>query len=168
MLSNRYDLFRMLAVYFYGGFYFDMDFEPLRKLPDSLLKHDVVFPHEEYIPAHICERHGRAGRWPWSYIDCSFEFPQLGQFGFGARQGNDFIRQLIYGMRDQFYNPDVPPRYPDVYVFTTSGPDFVSHMYNQSSKEVQSTVTVLYPEPYAKFQFGNYGRHHMGGSWRNK
>ncbi|EGD83466.1 hypothetical protein PTSG_04074 [Salpingoeca rosetta] len=162
---QRYDLFRMLAVYHYGGFYLDMDVELEQGLA-PLLDQEAVFPHEEMIPTDICRKHGQYGRWPWPYIDCSREFPQLGQFAFGARRHHPFLRRVIEAIYAQFISPDVPPRFSDVYIFTTSGPDLVSHVYNQSSPAEQQHVTVLYPHPYDKFRFGDYGVHHMAGAWR--
>ena len=126
----------------------------------------AVFPHEEYIPVEICERHGKYGRWPWLYIDCSREFPQLGQFAFGAQAGHPFVKQVIEAMYMQFLRPSTPPRYSDVYIFTTGGPDLVSHVFNTTSAATRAQVTVLYREPYDKFCFGNFARHHMDGSWR--
>lgn len=41
---QRYDLFRFLAVYHYGGWYFDTDVELVRPLT-PLLNSSAVFPH---------------------------------------------------------------------------------------------------------------------------
>ncbi|EDQ86356.1 uncharacterized protein MONBRDRAFT_10960 [Monosiga brevicollis MX1] len=56
-------------------------------------------------------------------------------------------------------------RYSDVHIFSSTGPDYLTHLY-VGSAHLQQNITVLYPDPYAKFQFGNIARHHMHGSWR--
>ena len=48
---QRIDFFRILAVYEFGGFYFDIDVEITKSL-DDLLNHNLIFPveyNEEYV-----------------------------------------------------------------------------------------------------------------------
>ena len=99
---QRYDLFRLLAVNYYGGFYFDTDVE-LRRPLDPLLNETAVFPHEEYIHTAICRQHQAYGR--WSGVDCSRWFQQIGQYAFGAERHHPFVRALLDGLVRELRNP---------------------------------------------------------------
>src|SRR5215469_9737983 len=52
---QRYDFFRYLAVYRYGGFYFDLDVLLARSLSD-LLEHGCVFPFEALTLSHFMRK----------------------------------------------------------------------------------------------------------------
>eukprot|EP00041_Stephanoeca_diplocostata_P017267 m.344546 g.344546 ORF g.344546 m.344546 type:complete len:301 (+) comp20645_c0_seq18:367-1269(+) len=164
--AQRYDLFRMLAVQHYGGIYFDMDVV-LREPVDDILNASAVFPHEEIIHSQICRQHQQFGR--WAEMDCSVEFPQIGQFGFAAEANHKFLAVLVDGMVREFSQPSVHIRYADVYTFTTSGPDYVSRQYERHP-ELHDNITILHADEASgvedKFQFGRFGHHEMEGSWR--
>jgi hypothetical protein len=169
-LVQRFDLFRMMAIYKYGGFYFDMDVSMVRSL-EPLLNESAVFPFEEYIHAGICHRQQPFGRWSGRNCDTPPPgFPQLGQFGFGAAPGHAFVRLLLDGMFAELADPQFPRRYYDVYILSTTGPDYVSRMYD-GHPEMHLNITVLHdhlatPPDEDKFKFGIYGKHEMEGSWR--
>lgn len=116
----------------------------------------------------ICVRHQRFGR--WANVDCSKWFQQLGQFGFGAEPRHPFLKLLIDGIVREMVRPRVDRTFADVYIFTTSGPDFVTRLYKRHP-EIHSRVTIIHnylalPPDKDKFCFGILGRHHSSGSWR--
>ncbi len=51
---RKFDLFRFLAVYHYGGFYFDIDLDFSNPVHE-LLNHSAIFPFEEMIDAPLCK-----------------------------------------------------------------------------------------------------------------
>ena len=78
---QRYDFFRYLAVYHYGGFYFDLDVFLASPL-SHLLKAGSVFPFECLtLSRYLRERHG---------IDW-----QIGNYAFGATKGHPFLKAVI-------------------------------------------------------------------------
>ena len=78
---QRYDFFRYLAVYHFGGFYFDTDVFLASRL-DDLLDHGCVFPFEQLsVHAFLRERYGM----DW----------EIGNYAFGAAPGHPFIESVI-------------------------------------------------------------------------
>ena len=55
ILIQKIDFFRYLAVYHYGGFYFDLDMKGLYPL-DELLSYECVFPVDQQITLNKCEK----------------------------------------------------------------------------------------------------------------
>src|SRR6516164_7156953 len=78
---QRYDLFRYLAVYRLGGFYFDTDVLLASSLED-LLEFGCVFPFEHLsLRNFLCNEY----RMDW----------EIGNYGFGAAAGHPFLGAII-------------------------------------------------------------------------
>jgi len=78
---QRYDLFRYLAVYRLGGFYFDIDVLLASPLND-LLEYGCVFPFEHLgINRFLSEEFGM--NW------------EVGNYAFGAAAGHPFLKAII-------------------------------------------------------------------------
>ena len=78
---QRYDFFRYLAVYCYGGFYFDTDVLLVSSLED-LRGFGCVFPFENLtINRFFLEEYGM----DW----------QVGNYAFGAAAGHPFLKAII-------------------------------------------------------------------------
>src|ERR1700730_8677008 len=78
---QRYDLFRYLAVYRLGGFYFDTDVLLASGLED-LLEFGCVFPFEHLsIHSLLCEQYGM----DW----------EIGNYAFGAAAGHPFLEAIV-------------------------------------------------------------------------
>ncbi len=78
---QRYDFFRYLAVYRYGGFYFDLDVLLASGL-SALLEHGCVFPFEALTVSHFMRDNLRMD---WL----------IGNYGFGAAPRHLFLEAII-------------------------------------------------------------------------
>lgn len=153
---QKVDFFRYIAIYHYGGFYFDLDimaFEPL----DNLLMYDSVFPIDEHINEDSCSfyRYNHFCKKNQQFL--------LGQYGFGAKPKNKFVKFLIDTIHNNVntYIKHFIPKSED-YVFRTTGPDFVTLAYlNFDNSE---RIHILdYPERQC---FGKYAKHDYIGTWK--
>jgi glycosyltransferase involved in cell wall biosynthesis len=161
---QKYDLFRYLAVYHLGGFYFDLDVMLATDL-SSLLQHGCVFPFEGLtISKYLREHYGM----DW----------EIGNYAFGSAPGHPFLRAVIENcVRAQQDVAWVKPMMRGIPVFSrmdyrvlnTSGPGLVSRTLAEDS-EVATLVTVLFPDDVTDTttwnRFGAFGVHLMQGSWR--
>src|ERR1700730_2525464 len=75
---QRYDFFRYLAVYRYGGFYFDLDVMLASDL-SSLLNSGCVFPFEGLTLSRYLRKHYKMD---W----------EIGNYAFGAAAGHPFLK----------------------------------------------------------------------------
>ncbi len=160
---QRYDLFRYLAIYHHGGFYFDVDVMLASGL-SSLLQHGCVFPFEGLTLSGFLRERGM----DW----------EIGNYGFGAAPGHPFIKAIIENCVRAQRDPDwVNPAMrgmplfsrSEFFVLNSTGPGLVSRTLAERP-ELAQTVTVLFPEdvcnPASWNQFGNLGVHFMEASWR--
>jgi mannosyltransferase OCH1-like enzyme len=156
---QRFDFFRYIAVYHYGGFYFDLDMTGLANL-DDLLDYDCVFPIDEFISKEMCNI--RRYRF---YCDHNINF-LLGQYAFAAKKNNVFIKKLIDYIHkniDRYISIHNENTDYENYVYKTTGPDFVTDMYLDFNDK--NSVHVLH---YNKRQyFGKYARHNFRGTWKH-
>jgi hypothetical protein len=163
---QRYDFFRYLAVYQYGGFYFDLDVFLASSL-SGLLDSSCVFPFECLtLSHHLRTHHG---------IDW-----QIGNYAFGAAQGHPFLKAIIENcVRAQKDPAWVQPMMTGVpfllrseyLVMNTTGPGLLTRTLAESPALARD-VLVLFPEDVYdvrfSYCFGDLGVHLMGGSWRPK
>ena len=163
-LIQRCDFFRYLAIYRYGGFYFDLDVLLACNLSD-LLEHGCVFPFEALTLSHYMRK---SLRMDW----------QIGNYAFGAAPGHPFleaiIRNCVRGQDDpNWVKPmmrGTPPLLKnDYYVINSTGPGLVSRTLAENG-ELAKTVTVLFPDDVCDVRnwnrFGDHGIHLMDNSWR--
>ena len=169
------DFFRLLAVYEYGGFYFDMDVEVIKNL-DSLLQYSCVFPVE-------MKRNNRI------LSDIGYDF-NLGNYAFGASPRNPVIWAIIEEIVKVIDDPyrligkGAHPKLADLiseiseesenqtaheYVYHTTGPVMVSRVVFDEMA-AGSSVKILYPANWPSrsswFRFGDYAKHTMTGTWK--
>ena len=163
---QRYDFFRYLAIYRFGGFYLDMDVFLASNLSE-LLDCGCVFPFEALtINAYLREEH----EMDW----------EVGNYAFGAAPGHPFLRAVIDNClraqkdRDWVKNMgrSVPRIFREEYhVLYTTGPLLVSRTLAEFP-DAAKQVKVLFPEDVCDSthwnRFGNFGVHLMGGSWRKQ
>jgi hypothetical protein len=163
---QKYDFFRYLAVYHFGGFYFDLDVL-LAKGLDDLLEHSCVFTFEE-LSLHRFLRDQRGMDW------------EIGNYAFGAAAGHPFIAAVIENCVKAQQEPAWPesmwrpiPRMfrQAFYVLDTTGPGLVSRTLAEHP-DAASQVKVLFPpdvcDESSWHQFGSYGVHLAEGSWRSR
>ena len=163
---QRYDFFRYLAVYRYGGFYFDLDVLLASSL-SPLLECGCVFPFEGLTISHFLrDQH----KMDW----------ELGNYAFGAGPEHPFLKAVIENcVRAQAESNWVKPMLrgspmilrSEYVVLNTTGPGLLSRTFAENP-ELAKTVTVLFPDDVcdeSKWNcFGNFGVHVMEGSWRTK
>ncbi|MDR2017837.1 MAG: hypothetical protein LBQ00_03020 [Syntrophobacterales bacterium] len=163
---QRYDFFRYLAVYHFGGFYFDLDVFLAFGL-SPLLEFSCVFPFEEIsINKALRQHYGM----DW----------EIGNYAFGAAAGHPFLRAIIENcvksQKDEKWVEIMMKPIPrifreDFYVLNTTGPGVVSRTLAEYP-DAASEVKVLFPEnvcdPAYWHRFGSFGVHLQEATWRRK
>lgn len=163
---QRYDFFRYLAVYQFGGFYLDTDVFLVRSLT-PLLESSCVFSFEELAVRPYF----------WKHFQMDW---QVGNYAFAAEKGHPFLAAVVENClrakRDPNWAKPMMEGVPrivkdDVYVLNTTGPGLVSRTLAENP-HLAERMNVLFPadvtETSGWHQFGDYGIHHMGGSWRKQ
>jgi len=156
---QKVDFFRYLAIYHYGGFYMDIDIEMQKPLDDAIRNHSAVFPIDEYIEDLRCSQ----SRFE-PICEKRLQF-LLGQYMFAASPRHPFIKHLVDNIHEnidlyiQLHKEDPTS---DIYVYRTTGPDFVSYLYSDYTAKNQ-----MYILSNGKRQmFGDYAEHQYYGSWK--
>ncbi len=160
---QRYDFFRYLAVYRYGGFYFDLDVLLASDL-SALVEHSCVFPFEALTVSRFL-RKNLGMDW------------LIGNYAFGASPEHPFleavIENCIRGQRDpDWVKPMMrgsPPLLGDEFlILNSTGPGLISRTLAEN-RNLAKTVTVLFPEDVCEVRnwnrFGEWGIHLMESSW---
>jgi hypothetical protein len=161
---QRYDFFRYLAVYHYGGFYFDLDVLLASGL-SGLLESGCVFPFEGLTFSHFLRTHHKMD---W----------EIGNYAFGAAPGHPFLEAIIENcvraQKDPAWVKPMMRGLPllsraEFFVLNTTGPGLISRTLAENP-ELAKTVTVLFPDDVCDFSkwncFGDLGIHLMDGAWR--
>jgi hypothetical protein len=161
---QRYDLFRYLAIYRLGGFYFDTDVLLASSLED-LLGFGCVFPFE-HLSVH---------RFLWDEYGMDWE---VGNYGFGAAAGHPFLEAIVQNCVRAQEHPEwaepmmtsIPRIFRrDSFVLVTTGPSLVSRTLAEFPA-AREEVKVLFPDdvcdPNSWYCFGDYGVHLQVGTWR--
>jgi len=160
---QRYDFFRYLAVYRFGGFYFDLDVLLATEL-SPLLPTGCVFPFEGLTLSRLLRSYGM----DW----------EIGNYAFGANAGHPFLRAAIDNCVKAHDDPrwvaammsGVPPlSRAEHFVLYGTGPGLLSRTLAENPA-LAETVTVLFPDDVCDIRawhnFGDFGIHLMEGSWR--
>ena len=161
---QRFDFFRYLAVYRFGGFYFDLDFF-LGSGLSPLLETGCVFPYEGLtFSRYLRDTHNM----DW----------HIGNYAFGAAPGHPFIAAVIENCLRAQQDPSWAepmmrgtPRLSraEFTVLNTTGPGLISRTFSEN-KSLADTVTVLFPDDPCDMRnwnrFGDFGVHLMDGTWR--
>jgi hypothetical protein len=163
---QRFDFFRYLAIYHFGGFYFDLDVHLWRELTD-LLPNTCVFPFEELT----LNRHLR------SNLNIDWE---IGNYAFASEPKHPFLAAIIENCvrarRDRSWLAPMLFGFPrffrsDFEVLNSTGPGLITRTLVENP-EAARHVTVLFPPDVCNsdtwHHFGDYGLHAMEGSWRTK
>lgn len=163
---QRFDFFRYLAVFHYGGFYFDLDVFLATDLR-GLLSANCVFPFEELT----------LNRFLRSNFGMDWE---IGNYAFGAAERHPFMEAVIENCVRAQKDPawvkpmmaGIPPLFRSEFeVLNTTGPGLLSRTLAENP-ELAPGITILFPEDVRNsenwHQFGRYGVHMMEGSWRTR
>ncbi len=147
----RADVIRYLLMYRLGGLYMDTDYEMLK--PFDMLDREIVLPWETDDQSEA----------PTAKICNSF---------FASRPGHPFWKMMIDDLKAN------PPLAPDVDVEATTGPGFITKIYQRARKQgmdlyaparpIFNPFTPRGPRQYrAILKEGvAYGIHHTQGTWR--
>lgn len=153
---QKIDFFRYIAVYHYGGFYFDLDIKMLKGIDEPLLNHSCIFPVDEYITYsfNIFDRYK-------SFFEKNNNF-LLGQYAFASIPRHPFIKKLIDNIHKNIDSLVKNVDNTELYVYKSTGPDYVTNEYiNYDSK------TQIYIINNGKRQyFGDYAKHDYFGTWK--
>lgn len=163
---QKYDFFRYLAIYRFGGFYLDMDVLLALSLSE-LLDYECVFPFESLtINQYLRAEHGM----DW----------EVGNYAFGAAPRHPFILAIIENciraQKDRDWVATMSRAVPRIfldeyYVLYTTGPLLVSRTLAEFP-DGEKHVKVLFPDDVCDDQywnrFGQYGVHLMEGRWRKR
>lgn len=159
---QKIDFFRYVAVYHYGGFYYDLDMKAMESL-DNLVNNEVVFPIEQKF-GHKCNRPR------FKYLCDHHCYEMLGNYAFGAIPKNTFLKTLIENIH---YNIDnIIEKYQKdrnfiYYVYQTTGPDYISLIYKNYVNKKNITILENIYDP-KKHYFGKYAVHTWAGTWKRK
>jgi hypothetical protein len=161
---QRYDFFRYLAVYRFGGFYFDTDVLLASSL-EAILEFGCVFPFE-LLSINRFLRQEYEMDW------------QIGNYAFGATAGHPFLQAIIKNCVQAQQHPEwvqqmmkgIPRMFRrERLVLASTGPGLISRTLAEYPAAC-SQVKVLFPEdvrdPNSWYQFWPYGVHLQLGSWR--
>jgi inositol phosphorylceramide mannosyltransferase catalytic subunit len=163
---SKYDFFRYLAVYHFGGFYLDLDVFLASGL-EGLLEYSCVFTFEEL---NVSDYLRRTYGMDWS----------VGNYAFGAAAGHPFmnaiIKNCIKAQRDPQWVREMMNSIPRVfherdYALYASAPGLVTRTLAEYA-DANNQVKVLFPEDVRDsahwYRFGEYGAHLMKGNWRKQ
>jgi inositol phosphorylceramide mannosyltransferase catalytic subunit len=163
---QRYDFFRYLAVYRFGGFYFDTDVLLASGLED-MLEFGCVFPFEHLSINRFLRE------------ECGMDW-EAGNYAFGAAAGHPFLEAIIKNCVRAQQHPEwpeamvksIPRMFRSEYsVLATTGPGLVSRTLAEYPGACDQ-VKVLFPEDVCDqnswFCFGDYGVHLQVGTWRKR
>jgi len=161
---QRYDFFRYLAVYRYGGFYFDMDVL-LASDVSGLEEAGCVFPFEGLTYSRYLRTQHKMD---W----------EIGNYAFGAAPGHQFVEAIIANCVRAQKDPawvrpmmrGLPPLSKwEFYVLYTTGPGLITRTLAENP-DLAKTVMVLFPQDVCDFnnwnRFGDIGVHLIDASWR--
>jgi hypothetical protein len=164
ILIQKIDFFRYIAIYHFGGFYFDLDMECMNSLDDEILKYNTVIPIDDKFSQSKKDLNRQ-------WMDYKGEKVILGQYAFGAVKNSSFMKYLADNIHSNIdlivkdYNTKIRNNISnfEYFVYSTTGPDYVTYLYkNYSSK---GEVFIL---DYSMRQhFGRYARHRYFGTWKN-
>lgn len=146
---QKIDFFRLLIIYHYGGFYFDIDVN-INKNISKLCKYSCVFP-EEYKNNTD------------DYLQNKGIDYLIGNYAFGAEPKHPFIKYCIDNVVNQKIHDSLIPQNKSKYIFYTTGPVFITDCYADFTNK--RNIKIL--KTNESHCFGNYGKHLMQGSWIN-
>jgi len=157
LIIQKIDFFRYVAIYHYGGFYFDLDMNAMYPL-DELINYKVVFPIEQIVSTCNNNR--------WKNL-CSRNINTVvGNYAFGAEPKNEFIKLLIENIHKNIDIIIKNKNNSNNYVYETTGPDYVSFIYNTYNKK--NNVTLLKNCKSNRHLFGKFAKHNYYGTWKTR
>lgn len=163
---QRFDFFRYLAVYRYGGFYFDVDVLLASEI-SPLLQLGCVFPFEALTVSRFLRD------------DLGMDW-LVGNYAFGASPGHPFLKAVIEncvraqrepGWAKPMMRGSPPLREDEFFILNSTGPGLVSRTLAENG-DLAKKLTILFPDDVCDVRnwsrFGDYGIHLADSSWRRR
>jgi hypothetical protein len=156
-LVQRADLFRVILVYLFGGFYLDMDMYCLKPL-DELRRFKLVLGEEKTLSAVVCDRLGLR------------EQLRVANYMFGSIAGHPFWLFFLEAALKQSFKNIVTEND----ILETTGPGLLSDLFGRR-KDIFKDIVLLENKDRnclaetshkASCYFGNYAAHLHQGTWR--
>ena len=151
---QKIDFFRLLVIYHFGGFYFDIDISNYKCLDELCNISSCVFPQE----------YSQNGD---PYLQNKNMNILIGNYGFGACPKNNFIKFCI----DRIITPtisinDIPGKgcWYDKNIFYTTGPVLVTDCYADYINKHE--ILIIKPTTNDISCFGDFAFHERHGTWR--
>lgn len=169
---QQIDVFRLCAVYYYGGVYLDMDILLEKSLDGLLNTGSLIFPIEYKMNKETCEAYHDEYR--FKELPCNIEnIVSLGNYGMASSKNNPILLKIINNIFDTYEENST--RYEELMgdredyhrvIYRTTGPDKITALY-YTDQEIRNSITLIQNQLNNKsFQFGEYGTHIMAGSWK--
>jgi len=158
-IIQKIDYFRYVAIYHYGGFYFDLDMIGLKSIKE-LCKKSCIFPIDTIINSkrYLLPRFR-------PYYKRRLRF-LLGQYAFAAEPKHSFIKSLIDNIDKNINNLIIKSKTSWGkslnYVYKTTGPDYVTDVFLSYKKRADITILHFPKDQY----FGQYAKHDGQGTWK--
>lgn len=154
---QRADIFRILVIYLYGGFYMDLDIYCLKKL-DPLLKFNVVLAEEKHLKREVCTALGIKN----PKRVANYMFGSIPRHPFWL----DFLNEVMDKSLIEIKNEN------DVLESTGSG--LLTDFYHSKADSYKDIVLLLNKDRIClngfhkeiACHFGNYAAHLHTGTWR--
>ena len=165
ILIQKIDFFRYIAVYHYGGFYFDLDMECLEPLGDELLKYRNVIPVDDKFMQSKKDINRE-----WINAENGQQII-LGQYAFGAVKKSRFMKYIIDNIHENIdlivneFDSKVKNNISnyEYFVYKSTGPDYITKMYSNYFQKKEIFILDYKLRQY----FGKYARHRYFGTWKN-
>lgn len=165
ILIQKIDFFRYIAVYHYGGFYFDLDMECLEPLGDELLKYGNVIPVDDKFMQSKKDINRE-----WINTENGQQII-LGQYAFGAVKQSRFMKYIIDNIHENIdlivneFDSKVKNNISnyEYFVYKSTGPDYITKMYSNYFQKKEIFILDYKLRQY----FGKYARHRYFGTWKN-
>ena len=137
--QQKENFFKILIIYHYGGFFFDIDFLPQKNI-EELQKYSCVLPQEKEI-SNDCfyKKYGK-------YAKNSNELKQIGLYAFGAEKGHPLLLHIIDEMVYRFNDYKISEQHllnSNILVIErTTGTDIISIIYH-SFADLYDDIKIL-------------------------
>ncbi|MFI5323847.1 MAG: glycosyltransferase [Thermodesulfobacteriota bacterium] len=152
---QKTDIFRIIAVYWEGGFYADMDIECLNPL-DDLCEFRSVFAEEVMLLEDEAARLGHRDRL------------RVANYMFGSEPGHPFLLRILRKMAEESRLEILTEND----VIESTGPGLVTTVYHDWRDKFRDVVLLpnlnrtCHVTGAVGCHFGNYARHYHKSSWR--
>lgn len=168
---QQIDIFRLLAVYFYGGIYLDMDIWLFKSLDELRQLGSLIFP----IEFKTDNRHCKIWQSQQRFMSIPCDEPNkrlftLGNYGFAASKKHPILKKMIENVFATYdsISKEIGTNHKDYHlvVYKTTGPDKITELYYKYP-DIQNAITIIEnPQVSQCCQFGIYGRHVATGTWK--